>query len=303
MPSSPNTLSSAATSPYVKEVTAQNFMQEVIQASLQTPVLVYFTATWCQPCKQFGPTLEKVVNDAKGRLKLAKVDMDKNPQLAQQFRVQSVPMVYIFFQGQPLDGFSGAMQESQLKQLLAQFLTATPEEATEKEMMEAAARLLAEGNAEEAARYYQALLDQNKDNIEALAGLVRAFIATGKTDQASALLLAIPEEQAKHEAIVSAKAALLLVQSTPTSGSVDTLQKKVATAPDDHAARYELASALFAAGKQEEAIQELLCIITKNKDWNEGAARAQLLKFFEALGHTHPLTMQGRRKLSTILFS
>ncbi len=303
MTSSPHTLAAAAPSPYLKEVTVQNFMQEVVQASLQVPVLVYFTASWCGPCKQYGPILEKVVNEAKGRLKLAKVDIDKSPQLAQQFRIQSVPMVYIFLQGQPLDGFQGPMQESQLKQLLAQFIEAGPEAEMVQVTLEAADTLLAEGNAAEAEQAYKVILEQDEHNIEAITGLAHCFIAQGTAEKAEQLLSQVPEDKQLHELVVAAKAAVTLAKTAPKDANLDALQKKLEANALDHQARYELASALFIAGKQEEAIAQLLAIIAKNKDWNEGAARLQLLTFFEALGHTHPFTMQGRRKLSSILFA
>ncbi|HEU5048365.1 MAG TPA: co-chaperone YbbN [Rickettsiales bacterium] len=287
---------------HIIEATVQNFMHEVIQASLQVPVVVYFTATWCTPCKQFGPTLEKVVNDAKGRLKLARVDIDKNPQLAQQFRIQSVPMVYIFVGGQPVDGFSGAMQESQLKQLFAQFMQATPEEEDAKEMLKQAAMLLEAGDAQTAMRYFQAVLQMEPENVEAIAGLASAFIATGNLEQAEALLKAVPETGANHEAVVAANARLNLAKNAPKPEALEKLHKALAANPADHQARSDLAAALYASGNAEEAVEELLKVIAADKEWNDGAARKQLLTMFEALGFENPVAQTGRRKLSAILF-
>jgi putative thioredoxin len=297
----PGTAATAAS--YVKEVTVQNFMTEVVQPSLQTPVLVYFTAPWCGPCKQFGPTLEKVVNEANGRFRLAKVDIDKSPQLAQQFRIQSVPMVYIFVQGQPIDGFAGAMPESQLKQLLAQFGEAAVPDASVQEMLDTAEHMLAEGDAQAAAQAFGAVLAAEEANTQALSGLVKCYLALGELEQAQSLLAQVPEALQSHESIVAVKTALALAQAAPKTATIAALQKAVAADEKNDQARYDLASALFVASRQEEAIDALLAIIRRNKDWNEGEAKAQLLRFFEALGHTHPLTMQGRRKLSTILFS
>ncbi len=294
--------SDSASSSFVQEVTAATFMQEVIEASLHVPVLAYFTAPWCGPCKQFGPLLEKVVNDAKGRLKLAKIDVDKEPQIAQQFRIQSVPMVYIFVQGQPADGFSGAMPEGQLKQLLAQFITASPEEEDAKAILAGAIELLAAGDAEQAAECYQALLHMDKDNVDATAGLASCYIALKQTDKAQALLNSIPEDKANNEAVITAKAALSLALSAAESGDTNELRGKIKNNPEDYASRFALSNLLFASGKQEEAIEELLTIIAKEKDWNEGAARKQLLTIFEALGFSNPLAQAGRRKLSAILF-
>jgi putative thioredoxin len=302
MPSLPNETPAQMGSPFIKEVNIQNFMQEVVQPSLQTPVLVYFTAPWCKPCKQYGPTLEKVVNDAKGRLKLARVDIDQNPQLAQQFRVQSVPMVYIFLQGQPLDGFAGALPESQLKQMLAQFLGASPEQEAAKATLETAAQLLAQNDYEQASEQYQMILGEDETNVEALTGLARCFIGQGMLAEAEEVLSTVLPESQKHESYAAAQAALSLAKSLPAGSDEASLRKTLESSADNAQARYDLACILFVTGKQEEAIGELLKIIAKNKDWNEGAARVKLLTFFEALGHTHPLTMQGRRKLSSILF-
>jgi len=300
-------LSSNASSPaqpsYVTEVTARNFMQEVVQSSLQMPVLVYFTAAWCGPCKQYGPLLEKLVNGAKGQLRLARVDIDKNPDLAQQFRIQSVPMVFIFFQGQPLDALAGVMQESQLKQALAQFLTPSSGEEAVQATLEEAAALLASGQVAQAEQAYKMILAQEETNNEAIAGLAKCFIAEGHHAKAEQLLAEVSQEAQTHEAIVAAKAALAIAKSVPAAANEKTLRETLAANALDHQARYNLAAILFASGRQEEAISELLTIITKNKEWNEGEARRQLLAFFEALGLTHPLSMQGRRKLSSLLFS
>jgi putative thioredoxin len=273
-----------------------------MEASLQIPVLVYFTAPWCGPCKQFGPLLEKVVNDAKGRVKLARVDVDASPQLAQQFRIQSVPMVYIFVSGQPVDAFSGAMPESQLKQLLSQFMAATPEEEDAKATLEKAKELLAQGDSEQALQYYQAVAAQDKENVEALAGLALAHIALGDLEKAEALLRTIPEKAANHETVISANARLALAKSAPKLQDSQKLRQTLAQTPEDHETRYALANALFSGGQPEEAITELLHIVASDKEWNEGAARKQLLVIFEALGFEHSLSAQGRRKLSAILF-
>lgn len=286
----------------ILEVNAQNFMREVVQVSLQIPVLVYFTAAWCGPCKQFGPLLEKVVNEAGGRARLAKVDIDKNPQLAQQFRIQSVPMVYIFVGGQPADGFSGALPESQIRQLLSQFMQATPEEEDAKAMLANANTLLESGDAEQAARLYHTVLGVEKENVEAFAGLARAHIALGQLPEAEKLLAAIPAASANHKAVITANAQLALAKSAPAAGAIKELKDKLAKNADDYQARYDLASALFAAGQVEEAIDELLHIIASSKEWNDNAARKKLLTIFEALGFEHPLSAQGRRKLSAILF-
>lgn len=293
---------SGATGSSVVEVTAQNFMQEVMQASMQLPVLLYFTASWCGPCKQFGPLLEKVVGEAKGRIKLAKVDVDKSPQIAQQFRIQSVPMVYILVQGQPLDAFSGAVPESQLKQMVAQLLSATPEGQEVIHSLEEAKKLLQAGQPEAALQHFEALLNADPNNIEALAGAAAALVGLGQLDEAEALVKAVPEASQNLESVLSLKAALKLARNAPGRDALMQLKAKLVKDANDHATRYELAQALFANGQQEEAMAELLHIVKQDKSWNESAARTKLLEFFEALGHTHPLTMQGRRKLSSLIF-
>lgn len=288
--------------PNIVDVTVQNFMLEVVQASLQVPVLAYFTASWCGPCKQFGPLLEKVVNGANGRVRLAKIDIDKSPQLAQQFRIQSVPMVYIFVNGQPADAFSGPLQESQLKQAIAPFVSATPEEEDAKAILAKAKELLAAGDAEQALQYYQAVALNDKDNVEAITGTASAFVALGKLEMAEKLLTALPENVAGQELVVAAKAKLSLAKNAPSAGKLGELKAELAKSPYDNQIRYDYSNALFAAGKAEEAIAELLCIIAADKNWNDAAARKQILTIFEALGFEHPLAAQGRRRLSAILF-
>jgi putative thioredoxin len=212
-------------------------------------------------------------------------------------------MVYILLQGQPLDAFSGAVPESQLRQMVAQLLSATPEGQEVIHSIEEAKKLLAEGKAEDALQHFEALLQEDSQNIEAITGAASALIALGALDEAEAMLARIPEANRQQESVISAATALKLARNAPDAQAVIELNARLAKNEHDHQARFDLASALFASGEQEAAIAELLHIMAKDKNWNEGAARTKLLEFFEALGHTHPLTMQGRRKLSTILFS
>ena len=289
----------------VPEATVQNFMQEVIQASLQLPVLVYFTAAWCGPCKQFGPLLEKVVAGSKGKVKLVRVDIDKSPQLAQQFRIQSVPMVYVFAQGQPLDAFSGALSESQLKQMITQLSGAmpSPEDDMVVATMESGLALLGEGNFAEAENAFKAILSEDTDNVEAVAGLARALIGSDQLEQAEQLLGGVAEDKRSAESVLAARAALQLAKSAPKAANLEALQKAASAEPVDHQAKLDYAIAAFASMRQAEAVEALLESIAKDKAWNDGAARTQLLTFFEALGFTHPLAQQGRRRLSSILFA
>lgn len=299
----PNVAPEATSGAVAKDVNVQNFMAEVIQASLQLPVLVYFTAAWCGPCKQFGPLLEKVVASTKGRVKLVRVDVDKSPQLAQQFRIQSVPMIYVFLQGQPLDGFAGALPESQLRQLIDQIAGAAPADEELQMTLEAAAQMLQEGQAEQAEEVYRAILAQEPENLDAKVGLCKALIALERFDETQQLLDALPQDKQSAESVAAVKAALALAKSAPKAADLAALKKAVAANPKNFDARYELAVALFAGGAKEEAVGELLAIIAASKDWNEGAARTRLLTFFEALGFTDPIAVQGRRKLSSLLFA
>jgi putative thioredoxin len=287
----------------VIEANLQNFMQEVIQASLKLPVLVYFTASWCQPCKQYGPVLEKFVLSAQGRLRLARVDIDKNPQLAQQFRVQSVPMVFVFLEGQPVDAFQGAHTEAQLKQLLAPLLGESEEEAEAQATIEAAQGLLEEGKPAEAEPVFRQILAAMPEQVAAIAGLARALLAQGKLEAARDALLQVPPAQKNDEAVLSAQAALGIAESVSFARDEPALRAQLAGDPNNPQALYDLAGILYVSNKPEEAIDALLQVMRTERDWNEKAAQTRLLAFFEALGLTHPLSLQGRRKLSSLLFS
>lgn len=278
-------------------------MQEVIQASLSVPVLAYFTAPWCNPCKQFGPLLEKIVHQAKGRLRLARIDVDKNPGLAQQFRIQSVPMVYIFVNGQPADAFAGAMTESELKQLLSPFLSTTPEEQDVAVMLTNAATLLADSDFTGAAGIYGLIVQKDPENSEAVAGLAKCHIRLGDITDAEALLATISPAQTRNEHILAAQAMLAIAKSATDSLDIKALKTRLDQDKQDHETRLQLATLLFMDSHYEEAVNELLYIIASDKNWREGAARQKLLEFFEALGIENPVCRQGRRKLSHILFT
>lgn len=299
-----SSLSTPANTTPAIDITVQNFMQEVIQASLQRPVLVYFTAAWCGPCKQYGPLLEKTVSASKGGVKLARVDIDKSPQLAQQFRIQSVPLIYIFSQGQPVDAIPGVVPANQLKQMIAQLANlATEEDITTQALLDKAKHYYAQGKTKEAEQAFKEILAIEEDNCEAVAGLAQCFIQQNALAKAEQLLAHVPQDKQSHEALVAARATLTLATAAPQGSQEHALRAKIAANALDYSARMDLANHLFLRGQQEEAINELLFIIRKDRNWNEGAARVQLLTFFEALGRTHPLAIAGRRKLSSILFS
>jgi putative thioredoxin len=292
--------------PLIKEGDTKSFLADVIEASQQVPVIVDFWATWCGPCKQLGPALEKAVTEARGAVRLVKIDVDKNQQLAQQMRIQSIPTVYAFFQGRAVDYFNGALPESQVKSFVAKLAELGGAELGPSpidEALEQAEAALEAGDAGTASAIFNQVLAHEPANLPALAGLTRALVAAGELKRAREVLGAVPADKASDAAVAKATAALELAeQAQGAAGQLGELQAKVATDPNDHQARHDLALALYAAGEQEKALDELLEIVQRNRAWNEEAARKQLVKFFEALGPTHPLTLSARRRLSSLLF-
>jgi putative thioredoxin len=289
----------------VKDGTITTFAQDVMQASQQVPVLVDFWAPWCGPCKQLTPTLEKVVRAAKGKVKLVKINIDENPELAQQLRIQSVPTVYAFWQGQPVTGFAGAQPESQVKQLVDKLIETAGGAAGEEGpgALEQAQALLEEGDFRTAAEVYSALLQEEPEKPELIGGFARALLGLDRVDDARKVLDQAPANVSQHAEITGAKAAIDLAETAGKVRDPQIVEEDLARDPDDHGARMELANALFLRGQPENAIEQLLTIVRRDRSWNDEAARKRLLTFFEALGHTHPLTVQGRRKLSSLLFS
>jgi putative thioredoxin len=286
----------------VKDTTTQTFMRDVIEESKRQPVLVDFWATWCGPCKQLGPVLEKAVRAAKGKVKLVKMDIDKHPDVAGQMGIQSIPAVIAFVNGQPADGFMGALPESQVIQFLER-LTKDRIGGEEKDQLAAADAALAAGDGAGAAQLYAQVLSAESDNVAAIAGLARCYIATGALDQAKKTLAMVPEGKRNDAGVAAAQAALDLAEQAKSIGPVSDLQAKVAADPADHQARFDLAVALNGAGKRTEAAQHLLDIVKRDRKWNEDGARKQLVQFFEAWGPTDDATVEGRKRLSSILFS
>ncbi len=298
--------SPAANDSLIKEGSDRAFMADVVEASRTVPVIVDFWATWCGPCQQLGPALEKLVRAAKGAVKLVKIDIDRNPAIAGQLRVQSIPAVYAFFQGRPVDFFVGALPESQLKAFVDRLLKLTGGAGGGSDLEDALAEaqgILEEGDAVSASEIYQDILTHEPEHGGAYAGLVRCLIATGDFKQARQLVSKPPASLANDKDLAAAKAALDVAEQTRSVGPVHDLQARVAASPDDHHARFDLALALFAEGKREGAVDALLEIIRRDREWNEQQARKQLVKFFEVFGPTDPLTISSRRRLSSMLFS
>ena len=295
-------MAAAATDSAVIDTTTEGFLKDVIEESKRQPVLVDFWAPWCGPCKQLTPVLEKAVKAAKGKVKLAKMDIDKHPEIPGQMGIQSIPAVIAFANGQPVDGFMGALPESQVIAFLERVTKgkASPEE---KDLLKEADAALAAGNAPDAANVYGRLLKEDSGNILALAGLARCYVATGNIEQAKKTLALVPEAKRNDATVTAAQAALDIAEQAKSVGPIDELEKTVAANPLDHQARFDLATALNAKGKRAEAADHLLAIVKRDRKWNEDGARKQLVQFFEAWGPTDEATIAGRRKLSSVLFA
>jgi putative thioredoxin len=292
----------AAPAGAIKDTTTQTFMKDVIEESKRQPVLVDFWAEWCGPCKQLGPVLEKVVKAAKGKVKLVKMDIDKHPSIPGQLGIQSIPAVFAFVNGQPVDGFLGALPESQVTAFIER-VTKDRIGGEEKDQLKAADTALAEGDAPGAADLYAQILAQDATNVQALAGLARCYVETGAIEQAKQTLALVPEAKRNDAAVAAARAALDLVEQAKSVGPIAELEQKVAANPLDHQARFDLAVALNGKGKRQEAVDHLLDIVKRDRKWNDDGARKQLVQFFEAWGPADEATVNGRKRLSSVLFA
>ncbi|WP_435139667.1 tetratricopeptide repeat protein [Pseudopelagicola sp. nBUS_19] len=290
----------------VKDVSEANFMAEVVDASMAVPVIVDFWAPWCGPCKTLGPALEAAVIAAGGAVKMAKVNIDENQSIAGQMRVQSVPTVYAFWQGQPVDGFQGALPGSEIDAFVARVIEAAGGQVPDNglsDALSAAEEMLAEGDAASAAETFAAITEQDPANAAAYGGLARANIASSSLDEAEAVLNGAPADISEAPEIEAAFAQLQLARQAENAGPVNDLRNRVVASPDDCSIRLELAQALHAAGEVEEAVDELLDLFRRDREWNEGAAKAQLLTIFDALKPNDPIVLSGRRKLSSMIFA
>jgi putative thioredoxin len=289
----------------IKDTTTQTFVKDVIEESKRQPVLIDFWAPWCGPCRQLTPALEKAVRAAKGKVKLVKMNIDEHPAIPGQMGIQSIPAVIAFVNGQPADGFMGAVPESQVNAFIEKLTRGVPAagEPNIAEILKEAEAVLAEGDAATAAQIYAEALAVDATNIAALAGLAKCYLATGAIEQAKQTLAMVPESKRNDAGVKAVQASIDLAEQASSLGPVTELEQKVAANPLDHQARFDLATALNAIGKRIEATEQLLQIVKRDRKWNEDGARKQLVQFFEAWGGADEATVDGRKKLSTILFS
>jgi putative thioredoxin len=286
----------------VKDTTTQSFVTDVIEESKRQPVLIDFWAPWCGPCKQLTPILEKVVKAAKGKVKLVKMNIDEHPALPGQMGVQSIPAVFAFVNGQPADGFLGALPEGQVIAFVERLIKdRVGGEATD--LLKTADATLVDGNPAGAADLYAKILAEDATNVHALAGLARCYVETGAFEQAKQTLAMVPQTKHNEAPVAAARAALEIAEQAKSLGPIVELEQKVAANPLDHQARFDLALALNAKGRRADALDHLIEIVRRDRKWNDDGARRQLVQFFDAWGPTDETTIAGRRRLSSILFA
>ena len=286
----------------IKDSTEATFLKDVIETSKTVPVIVDFWAPWCGPCKTLTPALEAAVTAAKGRVKLVKIDVDRAPNLSQQLRIQSIPTIYAFWQGQPVDAFQGAIPGSEIKKFIEKLTALGGDDGGLADALAAAEEMLAEGAAADAAETFAAILTEEPENAAAYGGLIRSHLAIDDLDKAQALADAAPAKIAGSTEITAARAQIELARQAANAGPEDQLRAAVARDPADRQARFDLATALHASGKVQEAVDTLLDLFKLDRDWNDGAAKTQLFTIFGALKPQDPIVLQGRRRLSSMIF-
>ena len=287
----------------IKDSNEAAFMVDVVEASQEVPVIVDFWAPWCGRCKTLGPALEAAVTAAKGKVRMVKVNVDENQMLAQQLRIQSIPTVYAFYQGRPVDAFQGALPPSELKSFVEKLTALSGDDGGLGAALDEAESMLADGHLDDAGEVFAAVLGEEPENARALGGLVRVQIAAGKLDEAEALLNNAPAAIAKAQEIEAGRAQLALARQAESAGPVDELRAVLTEDPANHQARLDLAQALHAQGDVAAAIDELLELFRRDREWNDGAAKAQLLTIFDALKPNDPLVAKGRRRLTSMIFA
>lgn len=290
----------------IKDSSEANFMADVVETSQTVPVIVDFWAPWCGPCKTLGPALEEAVKAANGAVKMVKINVDEAQALAGQLRIQSIPTVYAFHQGQPVDGFQGALPGSEIKAFVDRVVAAGGGVAPGKALSEAlqtAEDMLTEGAAEDAVQVFAAIIEEDGQNAAAFGGLARSYIALGDPDQAEAILNGAPAEISGAPEIEAAHAQIALARQAADAGPIGELTAKVEANPDDHQARFDLAQALYSKGDGQEAVDHLLELFRRDREWNDAAAKQQLFTIFEALKPNDPVALKGRRRLSSMLFA
>ena len=291
----------AADADLIKNTTTKDFMRDVVEASREVPVLVDFWAPWCGPCRQLTPLLEKAVRAAKGAVKLVKMNIDEHPQIPGQMGVQSIPAVFAFQDGRPVDGFMGALPESRIKSFIARLIG--DESADAAADLDAADEALAAGDANTAAQAFAEALQKDAENERAAAGLAKCYIKTGDLTRAEQTLALVPPAKADSAPVASARASLELARKAANAGDAESLRAKLAADPNDSQSRFDLAVALNAKGDRQGALDELLTIIRKDRAFNDDAARKELLQLFDAWGASDPATISGRQRLSSLLFA
>ena len=289
----------------IKDVAERDFMKDVIEASRDVPVIVDFWAPWCGPCKTLGPMLEQAVRDAKGAVKMVKVNVDEAQAIAGQLQIQTIPTVYAFYQGQPMDGFQGAVPQSEIKAFIERLVKASGGDASGglDDAIAAAEEMLEQGAATDAVQVFQAVLGEDPNNAAAYGGMVRAYLAVGEVEQAEAILNGAPVEISQSPELEAAHAQLALAKQAANAGPVAELTALVEAEPDNLQARFDLAQAQNANGQTEEAVDTLLELFRKDREWNDGAAKEQLFTIFDALKPNDPIVLNGRRKLSSMIFA
>lgn len=284
---------------HVKDITEATFMEDVIEASKEVPVIVDFWAPWCGPCRQLGPALEEAVGAMNGAVKMVKVNVDENQGIAGQLRVQSIPTVYAFSDGQPIDGFQGALPNSQVREFVEKVAGSAP--GGLEDAVTAAEEMLEAGEIDDAAQTFAAIIEEDGNMASAYAGLAKCHIAKGDLDEAEAVLNGAPAEISTASEIEAVHAKIGLAREAANAGPADEFAAKLEANPDDHEARFDLAQALLAAEDNEGAVEQLLELFKRDRDWNDGAAKAQLFKIFDALEANDPVVLNGRRKLSSLI--